>query len=126
MPIKNTWIRVSIVRSRVRKILTENLIAGMVMFADVRDRSGRLLLKAGTELTNNHLYILRSWGIVEAEVVNAEEYQENPACSDPIVPAWDDIEAEMKPIFSHTDLNHPAIKELLRIRIVREARRGVS
>jgi len=107
------------------KVPVENLIPGMVLAADVRDRSGRLLLKAGSEMTDKHLHILRTWGIVEAEAVNPDENQERPAEANAIDPGLlAGIEAEITPLFLHTDLTHPAIKELLRIRIVREACNG--
>jgi len=97
----------------------------MVLAADVRDRNGRLLLKAGTQMTDKHLYILRTWGVVEAEVVNPDENQERAVDVDAIDPEiLAGIEAEITPLFLHTDLTHPAIKELLRIRIVREAHHG--
>ena len=103
----------------------ENLIPGMVLAADVRDRNGRLLLKEGVELTDKHLHILRTWGTVEADILNAGEHQENPASTNAIAPElWAAIEGEITPLFHHTDLSHPAIKELLRIRIEREASHG--
>jgi hypothetical protein len=104
---------------------TENLIPGMLLAADVRDRNGRLLLKAGTELTDKHLYILRTWGTVEADIAGADVSQEctSGICAiDPEILAG--IEAELTPLFRHTDLTHPAIRELLQIRIVREAGHG--
>lgn len=107
------------------KVSAENLIPGMVLAADVRDRNGRLLLKEGVELTDKHLHILRTWGTVEADIVNAGDHQENSAIATAIAPeVWAAIEGEIIPLFHHTDLNHPAIKELLRIRIEREARHG--
>ena len=107
------------------KVPTENLIPGMILAADVRDRNGRLLLKAGTELTEKHLYILRTWGTVEADILDSDDNQENTGSTNAIdSELWAAIEEEITPLFSHTDLTHPAIKELLRIRIVREARHG--
>lgn len=109
----------------VSKVSTENLIPGMVLAADVRDRNGRLLLKEGVELTDKHLHILRTWGTVEADILNAGDHQENTASANAIDPElWAAIEGEISPLFHHTDLRHPAIKELLRIRIEREARHG--
>jgi hypothetical protein len=108
--------------SSMSKLPAENLIPGMVLAADVRDRNGRLLLKAGTELTEKHLYILRTWGIVEAEVVGVAEDQVCPSGVDAIDPeVLAAIEARITPLFRHNDLGHPAIKELLRIRFDREA-----
>jgi len=103
----------------------ENLIPGMVLAADVRDRNGRLLLKEGVELTDKHLHILRTWGTVEADILNADDHQENTANADAIAPElWASIEGKITPLFHHADLHHSAIKELLRIRIDREARHG--
>jgi hypothetical protein len=107
------------------KIPTDNLTPGMVLTSDVRDRSGRLLLRDGTELNDRHLYILRTWGILEAEVAGAEEDPENPEFSDAIAPElWSAIEGEITPLFRHADLAHPAMKELLRMRIMKKARYG--
>jgi hypothetical protein len=112
-------------KSPMSMLPTENLIPGMLLAADVRDRNGRLLLKAGAELTEKHLYIMRTWGIVEVEIVDVDGNQQVPAGAVAIDPElWAGILAEITPIFRHSDLSHPAIKELLRIRIVREARNG--
>jgi len=109
----------------LRKISAENLIPSMVLAADVRDRSGRLLLKSGTELTDKNLYILRTWGIVEAGILYSNDIQDNTPCPNVIDPElWATIETEITPLFRHTDLSHPAIKEILRIRIEQEARDG--
>ena len=107
------------------KVPADNLIPGMVLAADVRDRSGRLLLKSGIELTTKHLHILRTWGVVEAEILDKDDHPEVTTCPNAIDPElWKTIEEEISPLFRHADLTHPAIKELLRIRIVREGRYG--
>ncbi|HEX2769082.1 MAG TPA: hypothetical protein VHN12_07330 [Geobacteraceae bacterium] len=107
------------------KIPTDNLIPGMILASDVRDRSGRLLLTGGTALNDRHLYILRTWGIIEAEVAGAEEYPESPELANAIAPeVWSAIEDEITPLFRHADLAHPAMKELLRMRIMKKARHG--
>jgi hypothetical protein len=105
------------------EIAIDNLIAGMVLAANVRDRNSRLLLKAGTELIDKNLYILRTWGTVEAEVVGTDGNQEGSAGAGSIdLEILSGIEAELTPQFRYTDLSHPAMKELLRVRIVQEAR----
>jgi hypothetical protein len=107
------------------KIPTDNLIPGMVLASDVRDRSGRLLLTGGTELNDRHLYILRTWGIIEAEVSGEEEDPEGPELANAIAPElWSAIEGEITPLFRHADIAHPAMKELLRMRIMKKARYG--
>lgn len=107
------------------KIPTDNLIPGMVLASDVRDRSGRLLLRGGTELNDRHLYILRTWGIIEVELAGADEDSESPGPANGIAPELSSaIEGEITPRFRHADLTHPAVRELLRIRIDREACHG--
>ncbi len=106
-------------------VSAENLVPGMVLAADVRDRNGRLLLKAGVELTDKHLHILRTWGTVEADIIGADENPENTPRASAIAPELRAaIEKEITPLFRHADLGQPAMKELLRIRIEREARHG--
>jgi hypothetical protein len=112
-------------KSFLGKVTLDNLTPQMILGADVRDRSGRLLLGAGTELTERHLYILRTWGVVEVEIVGIED-----ECTDTKAPETIDqellesIERTISPIFYHTDRDHPAIKELMRMRITREAKSG--
>jgi hypothetical protein len=109
----------------VGKISTKNLMPGMVLAADVRDRSGRLLLKADTELSERHLHILRTWGTVDVEIAGMDDNQPTSACANTIDPElWATIEGEVTHLFRHADLTHPAIKELLRIRILQEAGYG--
>jgi diguanylate cyclase (GGDEF)-like protein len=60
-------------------IATENLSPGMVLEKDVHDRSGRLLLTAGCELTGKHIHILRTWGVAEVAISGAEE--DHPPCA---------------------------------------------
>ncbi len=97
----------------------------MVLATDLHDRNGRLLLKAGTELTDRGLYLLRTWGAVEADIANCDDDRETAPTADAIDPELlASIEARLTPLFRHTDLDHPAIRELLRIRILQEAQNG--
>ncbi|NTW99914.1 MAG: hypothetical protein HGB35_08325, partial [Geobacteraceae bacterium] len=49
-------------------IAIENIETGMVLASDVRDRSGRMLLGSGVELTQKHLVVFRTWGVLEADI----------------------------------------------------------
>ena len=104
------------------KVAIDNLVPGMQLSADLHDRNGRLLLKAGTELTDRCLYILRTWGAVEAEIEGAEESREAPLKVDPELLA--SIEERVFPLFRRSNPGHPAIEELMRIRIMQEAGHG--
>ena len=104
------------------KVVINNLTSGMVLGADVRDRSGRLLLGAGTEFNDKNIYILRTWGVIEVDIAGAENDSVNSKSSCHIDPVrFAAIEKKVAPLFRHTNLNHPAIKELLQMRIMREA-----
>jgi hypothetical protein len=97
----------------------------MVLKADVCDRSGRLLLPGGTELTEKHLQIFRTWGVLEAEIVGESDSEAGGPGGDEIDPeALAAAEARVKPLFLCNDLEHPAIKELLRLCIIRRATHG--
>ena len=52
----------------MQRISTKNLQTGMVLGEDVKDLSGRMLLKAGIEIEEKHLRILRTWGILGVTV----------------------------------------------------------
>ena len=45
---------------------------GMVLSADVHDPHGRLVMRAGTELTDRHVHALRTWGVPQVEVAGDE------------------------------------------------------
>lgn len=107
-------------------IATENLSPGMALEKDVHDRSGRLLLGAGTELTGKHIHILHTWGVVEVAISGIEE-DKNPCPLDGGIDpdTWAAAEAEIKPLFRHNDPDHPAIKELMRICALRKIKHGI-
>ncbi len=104
-------------------IVSIDLLApGMSLGADVHDRNGRLLIRAGTELTDKNIYVLRTWGVIQVEITgleNAENVCPSKGVFDPALLA--SLEAEVKPMFSHVDLNHPGMSELFRLCILRRA-----
>jgi hypothetical protein len=100
----------------------DNLASGMVLTRNVCDRSGRMLLPAGSELTEKHFGIFRMWGVLEVEIAGegvAEEAPELCADLDPALLA--EARQKVERLFVHNDSNHPAIKELMRLCIEREA-----
>ena len=104
----------------------DNLTPGMVLSRDVRDRSGRMLLPAGAELTVKHLSIFRMWGVLEAEIAVERIAEDAEATAhdelDPLLLAA--AQDEVERLFVHNDPNHPAIKELMRICVDRRAARA--
>ncbi len=69
-------------------IYVDDLIVGMVLASDLLTPSGRFVLAAGASLHEDHLKILKSWGVVEADIDTAslgEEYNQNQELSSEMV-----------------------------------------
>ncbi|MGQ9569267.1 MAG: hypothetical protein ACUVUQ_00200 [Thermodesulfovibrionales bacterium] len=100
----------------------EYLKPGMVLNADVKDINDRLLIKAGTELVEKHLHILRAWGITEVDIKGMTEEDVETFIKKEIDPfALEQAENELDKIFRYTDRNHPAIKEIFHFSVIRKA-----
>jgi hypothetical protein len=105
----------------------DNLAPGMVLRSNVCDRSGRLLLPAGNTLNEKHLVIFRTWGVFEADV-GGDDANETPQPMyseelDPDLLAA--AEKDMARLFSGNDPQHPAIRELMQLCIVRKVKHAV-
>ena len=105
----------------------DNMVPGMVLTRDVCDRSGRMLLPAGAELTEKHFSIFRMWGVLEAEVVGETSAEDTETASphvelDPVLLAEARLEVER--LFRYNNAEHPAIKELMRVCTERRAARA--
>lgn len=103
------------------KVAIDSIETGMVLASDVHDRSGRLLLGAGAELTPKHLVIFRTWGVLEADITgqgNEETTDQIPSDVDPLELAA--AGQALAPLFRHTNRDHPAIIELLRLAALRK------
>ncbi len=104
----------------------DNIEVGMVLASDVKDRNGRMLLGAGAELTQKHLVVFRTWGIVEVDIAGIDYAQEEssvPAEMDPAAVAA--AEEELRPRFLHSGTEHPALKELLTLAAIKKVQNGV-
>ena len=108
----------------------EYLKPGMVLNSDVKDRNGRLLLNAGVEIKGKHIHIFRTWGVAEVDIEGVTEEDVAPGITEQIDPAvLQAVEAELDELFRHTDRGHPAVKEILRLCMLRKVRHlsgGVS
>lgn len=94
------------------------LEVGMVLKSAVCDRSGRLLLPAGSDLTDKHLKIFRTWGITEADILLGPDEipAEGASASDSRDPALlTEAEQATALLFTHNDPQHPMINELMKI-----------
>jgi hypothetical protein len=111
----------------VGKVAIENIEIGMVLADDVHDRSGRMLLGAGAELTQKHLIIFRTWGVLEADIAgmgSGETADQLPPDIDPM--ELSAAEQELAPLFQHTNRSHPAIIELMKLAALRKVQHGAA
>ena len=105
----------------------DNLTVGMVLDADVRDRTGRLLLGSGAELTAKHLHIFRTWGVLKVSIAGIDgddeitHLPENVDLSELLI-----AEEALIPLFKRVDMSHPFNKELLRLAALRRVQHGNS
>jgi hypothetical protein len=101
-------------------VALEKLEPGMVLATEVFDKSGRLLLGEGVALGAKHLFIFRTWGIVEADIVGEGGADSNDFPDTITGEKLDQAKSRLLPLYCHTDLAHPAISELLRLAVIRE------
>jgi len=96
---------------------------GMKVGRDVVETSGQILLRAGTEITEQHLRVLRSWGIQTVEIEGARPAEPEDAFLARADPAtFDRAQAAVTERFRCADPAHPAIAELMRLAVLAEVR----
>lgn len=103
------------------RVSLDNLRPDMVLSADIVDGGGRLLLPTGTSLTDKHLRYCQMWGVLEAEVAGDEPPPTDDDALDPDLMA--SVESQVRPLFQHCDLSHPAVDALFRYCVLSRARR---
>jgi HD-like signal output (HDOD) protein len=90
---------------------------GMVLADEVRDFSGRLLLGKGKPVQPDHFRVFKIWGVTEVNIRgNNGDQEESKLNLDP--EQIEKIKKSALQVFSHTDLEHPAIKEIFRLSVL--------
>lgn len=87
---------------------------GMIVSQDIKNAHGQMLLPSGCILNDKMLRLLKSWGISEIEVTNAEEFAMR---ADPVAMLSSDqflqIQIELAELFADCDLiAEPILKDL--------------
>jgi hypothetical protein len=100
----------------------DSLAPGMELAADVFDKSGRLLLGAGVVVEAKHLFIFRTWGVVEVDIVGEGEVAANALPGDITPEEMEQAKGLLLPLFCHADIEHPATGELFRLAAIRKAK----
>lgn len=110
------------------------------MAVDAKAQCGRILVSKGEKLTKKHLEIFTKWGLGEACINERRKESETPpdaACSKsvsfkekrtsfqlpPDFPSvspksLQKIQDEISDLFQHNNLEHPAVKELMRLGVL--------
>jgi len=99
---------------------------GMTLESDVKDRNGRMLLKAGVALNEGHLRIFKIWGVTEADVLGVSRQAVDEEAQADIAPELLEVarlHAESR--FRHNDQEHPAVRELMKLCIARKAQEAM-
>ncbi|GJL79375.1 MAG: hypothetical protein NPINA01_23640 [Nitrospinaceae bacterium] len=95
---------------------TNRLKPGMVLAVEVKNHVGRELIPVGTRLTEKHILNLKAWGITKADVEGPEEGGKLTSEAEKIDPAkLAKVQREAKALFCHTNQNHPAVAEFMRL-----------
>lgn len=108
-------------------VKTADLAPGMTLECDVKDRSGRLLLRMNSTITGKYLHTLKAWGVTEVRIKGAAD-ETSPATSSTVTDIDPSIlqtaRDEAAHLFAHTNTEHPLIRDLLEICVTRIALRN--
>lgn len=104
-------------------IRIKDLKLGMVLASPARDPNGRLLLPAGEKITDKHIRTFKAWGIVEVDVADDNEEGGVPvgqASATNAEGASIQVKEEVDELFRYANRQHPAIKELVELCVLRK------
>lgn len=92
----------------------DDLRSGMVLAADAAHVTGRVLLRKGVCLSDEHLRIFRQWGVISVDIEGVDapsESEDRMAHLDPERLAR--VREGLQRRFCRADLQHPVIVELM-------------
>lgn len=95
------------------KLAISDIEAGMVLASDVKDRNGRILLKAGVALTDKHLKVFKTWGVIQVEIEGEESATSLQSTIDDHPELQEAADLAAHTIFQHVDNEHPFNTELI-------------
>jgi hypothetical protein len=88
----------------------------MVLAADVKDRHGHVLLRAGEAVTGKALKIFRMWGVTDLDVKGVDQKVIEARAAEELDPALvEAAERVAKDRFRHADPDDPVVGELMRL-----------
>jgi hypothetical protein len=104
-------------------IAVTDLKPGAKLSADVVDRGGRALLRAGAVLEAAQIRALKAWGIVEV-TIEGSDATAVPTGADIDPALLQQLRTAEAPRFRHAALDHPFISALFEKILERKARTG--
>jgi len=102
----------------------DNLKNGMMLAEDARDITFRLLLAKGQRINTRHVRIFKIWGVSQVMV---EGDCGNVATTEPPLDPEliENARKKTRVVFSHLDLDHPAIRELFEQSVIFRAQHNM-
>lgn len=92
-------------------VAVDNLKQGMVLDEDVHDMNTRLLLSKGQKIAQNHIRVLKIWGITGVSIVGSSEKND-----DSVLPIDDEhverIKNALNLLYKKADLKNSIIREI--------------
>jgi len=94
----------------MKTVALDQVMSGMTLSADALDRSGRLLVTSGTEITDKQIRLMRMWGVTHIKVECQAEEESSSLQATTSVEVG---ETDVKDLFRHTDKEFPPVSYLM-------------
>ncbi|QPJ65596.1 MAG: hypothetical protein G3M78_09400 [Candidatus Nitrohelix vancouverensis] len=101
----------------------EEILPGMVASQDVKNRVGRVIMTAGSVITEKQIKTFKSWGVTSVDVQDAESEpvaDAEPADALKMESNSDDLKKEMMQLFRFTNPRNPVVRELFKLCVDRK------
>lgn len=85
-----------------------------VLLSDAIHHTGKVLLKAGTKITEKHLEIFRAWGLIRVEV-EGDDSEVSDTANEKDHDLIEQAKEKLRDRFQHVDLKHPAMEEIFHL-----------
>ena len=95
---------------------TNKLKPGMRLAEEVKDVNGRRILAKGKRINSSQIRNFKIWGIAEVNISGDVPVKDRPLSHDNSE-MIEKTKERVKYIFSHVDLEHPAVKEIFRLSV---------
>ena len=110
-------------------IRTKDIQVGMTLSTDVSDKSGRLLLGKGCELTDKHILALKAWGVTSVDIEEGESALDTELTEIP-EELMEKCRNEVAVRFKYSNTEHPFIKTVMdkaiMVMVSEQMHKGVS